>query len=1710
MKPDRNSFSDTEVYTVGDWDKLKLLLWKNWILQWNQKIQTICILILPILYLFLILIIRLVVYPDILPEIRYVPESVSDLQLYMKNVILGNRILHENGSLNLPRNFLCYTPDTPINGAIIDATVLRLRLLGARPYDTALHMERDMVMHNYLAGVDFEDNAEATMVNGYPLNLNYTLRFPSELRTMTGPIIETWRTSSLFLSYDTSGPRNREENDGGVPVGYIREGFVPIQHALTMSWLTLASGINDNELPNISLQRFPYRAFTYDPLLNGLRQLLPFIILLSFIYPCSTVTKFVNIEKEMQLKEIMKLIGVHNWLHWVAWFIKSYCMLMIVAFFILIMMMVKFYNSVAVLTYSQWIPILLFLHTYVVTGITFAFMLAVFFKKASTASAVASILWFLTFIPYSFSFYYYERLTLAQKLIICFVFPNSALGFGVHVIIMWEGTGEGVTLANMFHPVSVDDNLTLFYVIMAMTFGALVFLSICLYIEQIFPGEYGIARKWNFLCRKEFWQELTTPLKKEKRLSNPMENSKNGSVSRNKKEVGLQLVNLEKTFGKLRAVKGLSLKMYRSDITVLLGHNGAGKTTTINLITGITKPTKGTVIVNGFDIRRDLAKARQSLGVCPQINILFKSMSVRDHIIFFSKLKGIRGKKAVDNEVNKYVTMLDLKDKSFVDADKLSGGMKRKLSLCCALCGNAKVVLCDEPSSGIDAAGRRSLWDLLQSEKEGRTILLTTHYMDEADVLGDRIAILSEGRLQCQGTSFYLKRKFGNGYLLVCLMQTGCDVNNVTQLINKYVPRLKPEKVMGSELRYRLPTSFSKKFAELLKDLDSNCAKLKLDGYGLSGASLEDVFLAVNKDKRVRGGAEVSHGGESSDIKYLVFDDKVRETRKSSRLCMFWQALFLKKLYTTIRNYWLFGIQIGLPIIVMSLTIFNSRGGRIYYELPPLTISITPYKRCFIILEDNANDKTSPMAEAYIKHLDHYGEKLTLYNTGNQKFEDFILSFNKSQNRRVDFAFLAGLTVDKEKLTVWLNNKPLHTAPLTLNLLHNALAITLLGEDASTYVTNKPLPYSDDTKTLRLNKAQRLGAEISINLTLTLSFLTAFFAIPIIKERETRAKLMQYLSGVDVVAYWTSHLIWDYFIFLLSALAAIFTIAAFEEVSYTTPLDLSRYFFMLLIFGFAAIPLSYVLAAWFSEPATGFTRISICNTFLGCGLFVVVVTLNFEAFNLKDVADEMAWYFRIFPHYSVASSLYHIHIGYHIRRGCSLTGIKILREIQRCRSVPICCNIPPYFGWQSPGVLPEIVYMSIVGVILFSIPIMKDGKVFEALNEKLSKMSKRKRLRGGSLPENEEVIAERLVVQEMIKSQRMDIPLLVNNITKRYKKKLAVKGISFHVPPAECFGLLGINGAGKTSTFQMLAGDQKITSGEAYVDGINISTHKVYRKIGYCPQFDALFEDLTGRETLYIYSLLRGVQRRYVKVLCWTLAKSFGFAQHLDKQAKHYSGGNKRKLSTAISVLGNPSVLYLDEPTCGMDPGARRQIWGIIEFIRTSGKSIVLTSHSMDECEALCSRLAIMVDGEFKCMGSVQSLKNQYSKGLILKIKVKQKQKVFQRLVQSSSSSTDKRSSMEKNSTNFKMGSTEHILPERVLKVNRFIINHIPDAEFKEEYNGLLTYYIPHKEILVDIFYLLESNMHKLNVEDYLIMQTRLEEIFLEFAFKRDSLVTAK
>ncbi|XP_034485231.1 ATP-binding cassette sub-family A member 3-like isoform X4 [Drosophila innubila] len=1751
---------------TSNWNKFLLLLWKNWILQWSHKCQLIVDILVPAIFLALLILARTNIDIENKPAVRYQPLSIDNLGLF-------NDSMKRLKNIEMPKYSLYYSPQNDVLDRVVGGAARNLGL-NHTGFGDAKTLQTSVSDSNAFAGIEFEQSWSD--LNELPDKFKYTLRFPSELRTTYFEFGLTWQTMKLFWDSNENGPRNLEDNDGGIPAGYLREGFIPIQFALDMSYIREKSG--QGGPLEIVMQRYPHPSYEYDPMIRALESILSLVLLLSFIYPCTTVTRYITTEKEKQLKEVMKIMGLSNWLHWAAWFVKSFTMLMFSAILIAVLVKIPLNDDFAILTKCNFTALLFFLMIYIVATICFCFMIAPIFSKASTAAAVTGVVFFVTYLPLSLSKENYEPMSLASKLGWSLI-SNTALKLGVMLIVQFENTDEGFQWNKIFTPATVNDNLTVGTVMIMMVISSAIYLCICLYIEQVFPGDFGVPRKWYFPFTRTFWCGERT------NENTPHNNSPAGRRSSaafeaepDDKKIGLQIRDIKKKFGKKMVVKGLSINMFEDEITVLLGHNGAGKTTTISMLTGMFPPTSGTAIINGCDIRTNIEGARMSLSICPQHNVLFDDMSVGNHLRFFSRMKGLKGD-AVKNQVQKYIELIDLQNKESYKAGTLSGGMKRKLSVCCALCGDSKVVLCDEPSSGMDPAARRQLWDLLRKEKMGRTILLTTHFMDEADVLGDRITIMCDGELKCYGSSFFLKKHFGSGYSLICVKEDNCNPAEVTALLALYIPGILPKSDIGAELSYALPDKYSDRFEKMLGALEDRSAELHLSGYGIGITSMEEVFMKVGAEinaeinaesdameNRKKAGADwkgtsryADDGNESmrSDQSHLL-----RGMQLTLNQC---HAMMLKKMLYTWRHKLLFFIQNLMPIFFVVITLLASHAQNTFSELPAIKICREQYPQTVTVLERFGNLTQNSIGAKVADHYEEIAKSMGsshLYeSTGNKHFTKYILNLGGTIQSHINTHYVVAASMGDDRIIAWLNNEPLHTAPLTVNMVHNAIARLYVGEDATIEVTNHPYPYS--TKTLLSEKNIRLmvGQPLALSLVFCMCFVSSMYVLFLIKERQSRAKLLQFVSGVRVWTFWLVNYIWDFFTFTITFIIIIITIFCFQEEGFMKFDELGPYFLLLIVFGFAVLPLTYLLSLLFKDPATGFTRVSILNVFIGVALATVVIIMLIGQGEVEEIARHLSSIFRIFPHYSLALGLNKAYTFVLTRSTCKKVGSLSPKPL--CKMEPKCCNVNSIFRWEDPGIMLELVYMLSTGIVCFLVLIIGDMGL---INELIFMVRKRS-MKVPPPPEvvDEDVQRERQRIFNMKPHEVAAKNLVLDRVSKYYGSYLAVNQVSLCVEEVECFGLLGVNGAGKTTTFKMLTGDEKISWGSAYVQGLNLQTHmgQVYRRIGYCPQFDALLDNVTGREMLRIFCLLRGVPKDNVKTMSEELAKSFGFMQHIDKMTVTYSGGNKRKLSAAIAMIGSPSVIYLDEPTTGMDPAARRQLWNMVCSIRDSGKSIVLTSHSMEECEALCTRLAIMVNGEFKCIGSTQYLKNRFSKGLILKIKVRRSKDGFKssRLLSSGIDSSyrtqDSKDSIPstpvpyQNTSNLSLesikmphsnGSLElipadqmvtsvnnrdsidevtaetnsavhrpdldtipgfsgHKIKDGIHNVKEFVQQKFPQAILEEEYYGMLTYYIPLDAIKWSkIFGLMEESRYKLNVEDYSISQTTLEEIFLHFA----------
>eukprot|EP00057_Strongylocentrotus_purpuratus_P033371 XP_791165.4 PREDICTED: ATP-binding cassette sub-family A member 3 [Strongylocentrotus purpuratus] len=1678
--------------------QLRLLLWKNFLLQLRRVIATIFEILIPVLFACILIGIRHAVDYTVYPNatvydtfnINNLPHNLTIFPLpvtvwqmaYTPNTSATNQIMsHVVKNLGQPFVSLVDGPGFPTEDAMLE-------------YFAQINGTKDspllggIVFHN-----DFPENGDL------PSNLNYSIRLSSSPRN--SPAMSSggqsslndqkseWKTDELFPFIMTMGPRAKQYSWGGDP-GYMREGFLSLQHAIDKAFLQYMNPTLTDQF-RIDMQRYPYPPYLDDLFILAIQGQLPYLLFISLVYPMINIARTICLEKEKRLKESMRMMGLSNWLHWMAWFIKFFVFLLISTIFMTILYTVPVGPQGAIFKSSEPTVIFVFLLLYAVSTIALSFAVSVFFSKANTATAAAGIVWFLSIVPYTFMFNTYSYLSAAEKAAACLL-SNSAMSVGLLLIGVFEGTSEGVQWYNMAQPATADDNFTFLAVLIMLLVDTILYLLIAWYFEAVYPGEYGIPKPLYFPFTRNYW---FGPKKGSYAIDVESAPVLNGSSSNHdfmeRDPVGIkavvQIKKLSKTFGKKVAVNDLSISMYEGQITALLGHNGAGKTTTISMLTGLFPPTSGTAVVNGHDICIDIDGVRSDLGLCPQHDVLFDDMTVEEHLYFFATLKGYPPK-GVQDEIDRYITSVGLEDKRFVKSKALSGGMKRKLSVGIALIADSKIVMLDEPTSGMDPSARRFTWDLLQQHRKGRTMILTTHFMDEADLLGDRIAIMADGQIKCCGSSLFLKKKYGIGYHMVIAKSADCNVNAVTEIIKDYVSGAQMENNVGAELSYILPEESVDKFERLFSQLETQKTELGIDSYGASVTTMEEVFLKVgmnmgqNEESEPRyrstSNAEASldslPNGKTDAPKELpdqaydnaayVLEEQELESEMqhesvnsqgsiivpdlNTGIVLYWQqfrAMFLKRVLHTWRNLILIVVQLFIPIICTLFAILATKFLPSPGNSTPITLNMETYGKDTIAPFTSYDPSSSVIDQLTRQYADQFiNTGTTAVNVSTNATYDMLDYLIDRREETLSEFFRVNLissTFDDVVLpsnatrvegVALFQEQPYHAPPIALNALDNALLRYYLNGSYQITTINHPLPRTiEEQASDQLNLGVQTGFAISFNMLFGMSFLASSFVVFLIKESTVKSKHVQFISGVRISNFWFSTFLWDLINYLVPCIICVLIFIIFSIEAYAGINSLSV-LLILFLHGWAIIPLMYLLSFFFTTPSTGFVALTMFNIIFGSTTYIAVEILSVPELGLVYIADILSWTFMFCPSFCLGSALSNYYNNYQI--------VKICTENEVARQL---CNSQP--GNHNLDIFLKRVLHTWRNLIL----IVEDEDV----------AAERKRIQ--TTPKEELFRTNVLVMEDLRK---------IYPGSRRKAPLVAVHGTSLGVPPRECFGLLGVNGAGKTTTFKMLTGDEDVTGGEAYVEGFSIKDdlQMVQQRVGYCPQSDALIDQMTCRETLFMYGRLRGMPEVRIPPQVHKLLHIFRLEPHADKQAKALSGGNKRKLSTAIALIGDPPIVFLDEPSTGMDPVTRRLLWDALCKVRDEGRCIILTSHSMEECEALCTRLAIMVNGGIKCLGSTQHLKSRFGHGYTLLAKV--------------------------------AITIEGGIPD-LQPLKNFIMAEFPGSTVKDEHQGMVHYHITDPSLTwAKIFGTMERAKTIYNIEDYSVSQTTLEQVFVNFA----------
>ncbi|XP_062988617.1 retinal-specific phospholipid-transporting ATPase ABCA4 [Elgaria multicarinata webbii] len=1644
------------------------------------------------------------------------------------------------------------------------------------------------------------------------------------------------KTNKIKDRYWDPGPRADPVDD----LRYIWGGFAYLQDMIEHGIIKTQTSVEVP--PGIYLQQMPYPCFVDDVFMVTLNRSFPIFMVLAWIYSVSMTVKSIVLEKEMRLKEAMKNRGVTNGAIWFTWFLDSFIMMAVSTF-----LLTALVTYGKVLHYSNPQLLFLFLLTFTIASIMQCFLLSTFFSKANLAAACSGVIYFTLYLPHIVCFAWQDRLTVKLKIMASLLSP-VAFGFGTEYLSRYEEQGLGLQWDNIWISPLEGDQYSFLLSIEMMFFDAFIYGLLAWYLDNVFPGDYGIPRPWYFPLQQSYWlgsgrpkAEKTTTADGE--LSNLyFEAEPSGLVP------GVCIQNLVKIFPNRSkpAVDGMNITFYEGQITAFLGHNGAGKTTTMSILTGLFPPTSGTILVGGKDIQTHMDSIQQSLGMCPQYNILFNHLTVAEHIRFYARLKG-RSREEAELEVEMMLEDIGLPHKRNEEAQNLSGGMQRKLSVAIAFVGEAKVVVLDEPTSGVDPYSRRSIWDLLLKYRSGRTIILSTHHMDEADILGDRVAIISQGKLHCSGSPVFLKNSFGTGFYLTLVRKmkniqsggakeatscslgskcscscSGCvptskaetveqeldgDVNELNELIHHHVPEAKLIESIGQELIYLLPSKNFKQrsYASLFRELEETLADVGLSSFGISDTPLEEVFLKVTAEAdpgMQNAGAAQENGATGQEegaqqntlpangtsrtpvaLEGYGSGGKGSSQNKGCQLVLQQiKALLIKRFHHSTRSLKDFFAQIILPasfvLLALILTVLippfgeypsltlhpwiygqqftffsNERpgseqmvslidaflnkpgfGNRCLKREPlqnyPCVNTSTPWmtptvpynvsarfrtnvwkpdnpspscrcstrkklsmlpecplgagglpppqrvQRSTEILQDlthrNISDflvKTYPalirssLKSKYWVNEQRYGGisiggKLPVLHVTGEQIVGFLRELGQMMNITGGEATMAAAKEmsnflkymeTEDNIKVWFNNKGWHALVSFLNVANNAVLRANLkqgrnSEDYGITAISHPLNLTKEQLSEVTVLTTSVDAVVSICVIFAMSFIPASFVLYLIQERVTKAKHLQFVSGMSPFVYWITNFLWDIVNYTISAGLVVAIFIGFKKKAYISPSNLPALITLLLLYGWAIIPMMYPASCFFSIPSTAYVALSCINLFIGINSSAITFVLELFENNpsLLKFNKTLKNILLVFPHFCLGRGLIDLAMNQAVVDVYAQFGEE---------------HVLNPFHWDFAG--KNMVALAVQGVAYFILNLLTQHNFFSTRWYNVVMLP--------VMDEDEDVAEERQRIMDG--GSKTDI-LKLQKLTKIYAGRHipAVDRLCVGIRPGECFGLLGVNGAGKTTTFKMLTGDTGVTSGDAVVAGHSILSQisGVHQNMGYCPQFDAIDDLLTGREHLCLYARLRGVPAAEVeRVAEWGVQK-LGLSTYADQLAGTYSGGNKRKLSTAIALIGSPPLVLLDEPTTGMDPQSRRFLWNSIVSVIRDGRAVVLTSHSMEECEALCTRLAIMVKGTFKCLGTIQHLKYKYGDGYIVTMKIKAP----------------------------KPGLTPDLsLTEHFIQVN------FPGSVQREKHYNMLQYQICAYS-LARIFRLILSNKDNLNIEEYSVTQTTLDQVFVNFA----------
>jgi len=833
------------------------------------------------------------------------------------------------------------------------------------------------------------------------------------------------------------------------------------------------------------------------------------------------------------------------------------------------------------------------------------------------------------------------------------------------------------------------------------------------------------------------------------------------------------------------------------------------------MMTGLYAPTEGTAVISGYDIRTDMHAIQQRQGVCMQHDILYPNLSVREHMELYASIKGMSGPDR-DKEITEMIEKIGLGEsgdnKINAMAGTLSGGQMRKLSVGIALLNNPSIVYLDEPSSGMDVASQRHIWDLILSSKQGRVIVLTSHFMEEVEALGDTIAIMAGGKLMCCGSSLFLKDKYGVGYTLTISkiadnvvahdkshLHPGTSTNSgsrIAAFMATHYPFAELVTDAGGEISFRMPFSEASQFPEMFEYFDAHMEELGMNAYGVSVTTMTEVFLKVisTESREMKHLAEGEVAVETNDTEE---DDQYGDVERAEvggfeLFRKHFSALFMKRVHYAKRDrktwFWSvlypaiiliasllsqkLAIKNGFPERVMSPTIYDAPNDFPYADVSadPAIGNVYSFLDSSLGITPQRLDSTVFPAAVTPTDMQQYLLD-TSYTRPLKNVRTGALVINSVQNFPATSAPLDDTQVPTVDVGLYFNYTAQEALPVYMNLMSNVLLRAGSSDKTkSITVVNAPFDRTEKQKAF-------ITASLSFSISIAFCFVSATYVGFLVKERADKAKHLQFVSGVSPAAYWLATYAWDVLNFTIP-FALLFILLAIFDIEVLTKDAVGPAILIAWIFAFAGAPFVYCLSFLFESASTAQNTTLLLNFLFSVVLLILTVVMNIIA-STREISKSLRFLYRFFPAYCFGDSI----------------AFLTLRD----------SLFPKKSYWDVDIVGYNILFLFLDAAIYLTLLI---------LLERWSSSNTLEWLKGGCgsstivavdsdeypADEEEDVRAERMRIQRGECDDPARFPIVLKGLRKVYPSRLgapphvAVDNVYFSVKKGECLGFLGANG----------------------------------------------------------------------------------------------------------------------------------------------------------------------------------------------------------------------------------------------------------------------------------------------------------------------------